>query len=433
MDIPFRLTADASGACVQRRSSEGSRVDANSSPLEKILAATSLAESRLGLGNWPLLDETEDTNLGHFTFPISPFNPTADDGTQEFLLFSNNHVIANFRVGDYLEQIQRRIYDRAVWAMREGRIGTAVVEFDRPVQPQKVERIVKLLGYSGIKTIVWGNELNDPSTPWRDNLPALFDILCAAADARRKYGLNDLNLSLPAMAYYGHGEYLQKMVRTIRDLQRKRYPSSSDDFLVQRVTDHYYGPVDGLLERIRLMRGIMATEGITRLKYDLTEMGNPSLDPNVPKASDQQLAEGYIPQVASIAIGSGQVDTIDYYSLLDLSPDHSVMRIDSGRLVKKPTYQSFVVAAKLLARLSTLNVIEERDLVRVDGRRSDGIAFQILWSKLSNGDQWLNLPAGARVFDALGQPVREERPGQLALRRREHSALGGPARILITQ
>ena len=200
--VPFRPIEDAFAACNQRRISEGGRNDANSSPLEKILAGTSLAESRLGLGNWPLLDETEDINLGHFTFPISPFNPTADDGTQEFLLVSNNHVIANFRQGDYLEQIQRRIYDRAVWAMREGRIGAAVVEFDRPVMPQKVDRIVRLLGYSGVKSIVWGNELNDPSTPWRDDLSALFDILCAAADAKRKYGLNSLHLWLPGLAYY---------------------------------------------------------------------------------------------------------------------------------------------------------------------------------------------------------------------------------------
>ncbi len=431
--VPFRPTTDARAACSQRRAAVSGTSDPNSSPLEKILAATSLAESRLGLGNWPLLDETEDLNLGHFTFPISPFNPTADDGSQEFLLVSNNHVIANFRSGDYLEDVQRRIYDRAVWAMREGRIGTAVVEFDRPVLPQKVDRIVRLLGYAGVRTIVWGNELNDPATPWRDNLPALFDIFWAAANAKRKYGLNDLHLSLPGLAYYGHGEYLRKMLATFRDLQRRKYPSAPNELPVQRVTDHYYGPVDGLLQRIRLMRDIMASEGITQLKYDLTEMGNPSLDPSLPRASDQQLAEGYIPQVASVAIASGQVDTIDYYSLLDISPDHSVMRIEGGRLVKKPTYQSFLVAAKLLARLKTLNVAEERDFVRVDGRRTDGIAFQILWSRVSDGQVWLDLPRGARVFDALGREVREERVGKLVLNRREHPSLGGPARILITQ
>lgn len=433
LDMPLRPVADACTACSNRRAALGSRSDPNPSPLERILSATPLAESRLGLANWPLLDETEDINIGHFTFPISPFNVTADDGTQEFLLLSNNQVIANFRRSDYLEQIQKQLFDRAVWAMREGRTGTAIVEFDRPVTTQKVDRIVGLLGNYGVRSIIWGNELNDPSTPWRDDLPALFDVFSAANAARRKYGLNNLDLSLPGLAYYGHGEYLQKMFRAFRDLQRKKFPSAPNDLPVQRVADHFYGPVDTFLQRIKDIRGLMAAEGVTQLKYDLTELGNPSLGTNLTRASDQQMAEGFIHQVASIAIGSNLVDRINYYSLLDAADDHSVMRVEDGRLVKKPTYQAIVVAAKLLARLKTLNVLEERDLVRVDGRRTDGVSFQILWSKVSDRDLWTSLPAGTRVFDALGQEIKEERVGQFALRPRQHPALGGPARITVSQ
>jgi hypothetical protein len=434
LDLPFRTVTGAAGDCAQRRGSEGGGNDPNSSPLEKILAATSLVESRLGLANWPLLDESEDANLGHFSFPISPFNITANDGTQQFLLFSNNQLISNFRRTDYLEQIQRRMSDRAVWAIREGRFGMAVVEFDRPLMSQKVDWIVRLLGYYGVKTIVWGNELNDPNTPWRDDLPALFDVLVAAVAAKKKYGLNDVEFSLPGLAYYGHGEYLQKMLRTFRDLQRTKYAGGAGDLLVQRVADHYYGPVDTLLERIRTMRGIMSAEGVTQLKYDLTEMGNPTLgDGQQVVITDQQLAEGYIPQVASIAIGSGQVDRISYYSLLDISPVHSLMQLQDGRLIKKPSYQSFVVMAKLLARLNTLAVMEEKEIVRVDARRTDDISFQIIWSKLQGRDVWVDFPRGARAFNTLGQEVKEDRAGQIVLKAREHSYLGGPARIIVTQ
>ena len=397
-----------------------------------ILGNTSLAESRLGLGNWPLLDETEDPNLGHFTFPISPYDVTADDGVQQFLLFSNSQIIANFRTGGYLEQAQRQMFDRAVWAMQQGRNGTAIVEFDRPLASQKVDRIVKLLCYYGVKTIIWGNELNDPNAPWRDNLPALFDILSAAANTRRTYGLSDVDLSLPGLAYYGHGEYLQKMLTTFRDLQRTKFPSAPNDLPVQRVADHYYGPVDALLQRIQTIRGIMAATGVTQLKYDLTEIGNPTLEGNQQRASDQQLAEGYIPQIASIAIASNQVDRINYYSLLDASDDHSLMRVQDGRLVKKPSYQAVVVAAKLLARLTALTVMDQGNLVRVDGRRTDGIALQILWSK-QNQDVWADLPNGARVFNALGQEIQPQRPNQIFLERNQLPVLAGPARIIITQ
>jgi hypothetical protein len=433
VDMPFRSPTEATGDCTQRRNSLGCQNTAGPSALEKILGDTSLADSRLGLGNWHILDETEDPHLGHFTFPISPFNLTADDGVEQYLLFSNSQVVANFRRADFLEQTQRRMFDRAVWAMHQGRVGTAVVEFDRAVTGQKVDRIVRILGYYGVRTIVWGNELNDPNTPWRDDLPALFDILTEASNARKRYGLNDVDLSLPGLAYYGHGEYMQKTLATFMDLQRKKFPSAPNDLPVQRVADHYYGPVEGLLQRIQAIRGIMASTGATQLKYDLTEMGNPTLDPNQQRASDQQVAEGYIPQVASIAIGSGQVDKISYYSLLDLTNGHSVMDVVDGRLVKKPTYQSFVVSAKLLARLKTLAVIDEGNLVRVDGRRTDGIAFQILWSKKQDQDIWTSLPAGARVFDALGQEIKEDKPGQVALRRSQHPALGGPARITVLQ
>ncbi len=430
--LPFRTISDATRDCAQRRNAYGCQNTSSSSALELVLANTNLSESRLGLGNWPLLDESEDPNLGHFTFPISPYDVTADDGTQQFLLCSNSQIIANFRVGGYLELAQRQMFDRAIWAMQQGRNGTAIVEFDRPVPSAKVERIVKLLCYYGVKIIIWGNELNDPSTPWRDNLPALFDILSTANNVRNVYGLTSVELSLPGLAYFGHGEYLQKMLSTFRDLQRTKFPAAPNDFPVQRVADHYYGPVDGLLQRIQMIRGIMAATGVTQLKYDLTEIGNPTLSDSQQRASDQQLADGYIPQIASIAIASNQVDRIDYYSLLDASDDHSLMRVQNGRLVKKPSYQAVVVAAKLLARLTSLTVTDQGNQTRVDGRRSDGIAFQILWSKV-NQDLWADVPKGARVFNALGQEMQPQRPNQILLERSQLPVLAGPARIVVTQ
>jgi hypothetical protein len=431
LDMPFRTRDEAISDCTWRHYWEDRRSTPASSPLEKVLWDTSLSESRLGLANWPLLDETEDLNLGNFSFPISPFNTFADDGSQQFLLLSNTQVIANFRYSDYLERTHRRIFDRAVWAMDQGMVGTATVEFDRGLTYQKVQRIVGLLSYYGVTTIIWGNELNDPNAPWRDNLPALFDIVSAAAEARRDPGLASLDLCLPGLAYYGHGEYLQKMLRTFRDLQVKKYPKGPAGLPVQRVADHYYGPVDSFLPRVKLMRDIMAAEGAGNLKYDLTEVGNPTLDANQPRVTDDQLAEGYVPQIASLAIGSGWVDRLTYYSLLDANDDHSLMRIQDGRLVKKPAYRTLVLMAKLLARLKSASLVEEADRVRLDGTRTDGITLQIVWSKVTDQDLWTDLPQGKRVFDSQGQELKPERPNQIALKPKQHPALAGAARIII--
>ncbi len=430
-DLPLRKKEDAIRACLRRRVWAEGGLETRSSPLDRFLARTSLAESRLGLANWPILDETEDLAHGHFSFPISPYSTLVDDGSQRFLLVSNTIVIANFRHGDYLEQVQRRMFDRAVWAMSTGRVGMATVEFDRGLTGQKAGHLVRLLSGYGVKTIVWGNEPNSPYAPWRDNLAELFEIFSAAADVKNQYNLKDLDLSLPGLAYYGEGEYLQKMIRTMREMQKRRNGSASEDLPAQRVADHYYGPVEEFLPRIRKMREVMAKEGAGNLKYDLTEVGNPTLDPSQQKATDAQLAEGHIPQLSSLAVGSGIVDRFFYYSLLGSNYDDSITRVENGGLVLRPSYRSFIVMAKLLARLDKVSLSEEQDLVRMEGSRSDGIDFTVVWSKVPDRDLTVDLPKGRQLFDALGQEVKEANREQVTLKPKSHPYLAGPARILI--
>ncbi len=353
--MPFCTKEQAITDCTWRHYWEDRRGgQEDPSALEKLLGVDSLTGSRIGLANWPLVDETEDLNVGNFSFPISPFNVTADDGVQQFLLFSNTEIIANFRHNEYLEQVHRKIFDRAVWAMDQGRIGSATVEFDRALSDQKVRRIVELLTYYGVKTIIWGNELNDPNTPWRDDLPDLFDIFTTAAKVKKEQGLGNVDLCLPGLAYYQFGEYLQKMLRTFKALQQKNFPKDPYNLPIQRVADHYYGSVVDLLPRIQQIRGIMSSEGLPQLKYDLTEVGNPNLDPSQPPVSDDQLADCFVPQISSLAIGSGMIDKVTFYALLDASDHYSFMRINDGRLVKKPAYQSLVVMAKLLSNLKNV-------------------------------------------------------------------------------
>lgn len=432
-DIPPRTPKDALESCLARRQQEERRMTSMLSPLVQLLGRTPLSESRIGLNHWLLMDEPEDLDLGHFRFAISPYTAFVDDGKQRHLLFGNFPLIGSFRGMDYLEDVQRHMFDRGVWAMANGCQGTAVVELDRPLSPQKVGRIVRALYDYGVRTITWGNELNDPGAGWRDNPAELVKVFSAAAETRRQYHLDDLELSLPGMAYFGHGEYLRNILGIFRSLLPGWSDGSIRHLPFQRAVDHYYGPVDGFLRRLGLMRETMASVGLNDLKFDLAEVGNPTLHEGQQHTTDEHIAEGYIPQITSLAIASGMMDRLHYYSLLDRDDGYSLVRIEGGRLAKKRSYFAFATMARLLSRLSTLSWSETGETMRVDGSRTDGIDFTVLWSMATGRDMVVPLPPGRRAFDALGSEVRGPEPGQVVLRPRGHPSLGGAAVILVSR
>jgi hypothetical protein len=432
-DMPMRHAARAIRDCDTRRRQAARETKSDPTALGRILATTALWESRLGLANWMLLDEREDLNFGNFTFPISPYTVLADDGESRFLLLSNGNAIGDFREDEYLERTHRRMFDRAIWAMSQGATVIASVEFDRPLSPEKGARIFRLLAGHGVSTVIWGNEPNDPYTPWRDDIPNVFEILALSEEVRKRHGLERTDLSLPGLAYYGHGEYLEKMLRMVKDLQSQRTSGDPAKTLpVQRVTDHFYGPVDQFLPRIRQMREIMEREGVGHLKYDLTEIGNPTMG-HEHKAGDERLAECYFPQVTSLAITSGLVDRICVYSLLGSTWEDSLAEVRDGRLLVRPSYRAFILLAKLLARLEGLGIVEDGEMVHVAGNRNDGIGFSIVWSRVAGRNLSVPVPRGARIFTALGDEVKEGDGSQITLWPTTHPALAGPARIIISR
>jgi hypothetical protein len=432
-DMPMRHAARAIRDCGTRRRQAEREASRDASELGRVLATTALWESRLGLANWMLLDEREDLNLGNLTFPISPYTVMADDGDSRFLLLSNGNAVGDFREDEYLERTHRRMFDRSIWAISNGATVTASVEFDRPISPEKGARIFRLLAGHGVRTVIWGNEPNDPYTPWRDDIPNVFEILSLSDEVRETQGLERTDLSLPGLAYYGHGEYLEKMLQTVKELQRQRGSSDPARSLpVQRVTDHFYGPVDQFLPRIRQMRDIMAREGVGHLKYDLTEIGNPTMG-HAHKAGDERLAECFFPQIASLAITSGLVDRIYVYSLLGSTWEDSLVEVRDGRLLMRPSYRAFVLLAKLLARIEGIGIVEDGEVVHVAGSRSDGIGFSVVGSRVEGRELTIPVPRGARTFTSLGDEVKEGEGTHLTLWPKNHPSLAGPARIIISR
>lgn len=431
-DIPTRSVGEAIASCLVRREAEDKRVTASPSPLQMLLG-TPLSQSRIGLNNWPMLEESEGLEIGHFRFAISPYTAFVDDGRQRFLLFGNNPFAGGFRGQDYLEEVQRRMFDRAVWAMSNGNHGAAVVEFDRPISRNRVDRIVRALYEYGVRTIIWGNEPNDPGAAWRDNLPELVKVFFAAAETRKQQGLDDLQLALPGMAYFGQGEYLQNLLGTFDALLPGWSGGDLRYLPFQRVVDHYYGPVDGFLQRLTSMRETMAKVKLNDLKFDLMEVGNPTINTGQPRVGDEQLAEGYIPQITSLAVASGMVDRLYLYSLLDGDDGFSMAGIQNGRLALKPTYHAAATMARLLARISAVSWSETGETMRVDGSRTDGVEFSIVWSRMASRDVAVPLAPGKRVFDALGRELKETNLQQVVLKPRSHQSLAGPARIVVSR
>ncbi|MGI5836598.1 MAG: hypothetical protein ACOX87_08940 [Chloroflexota bacterium] len=432
-DIPARSLDEAVASCEVRRQSVQKMGVPAPNPLQQLLTAIPLSQSRIGLNLWPMLEEVEELDIGNFRFAISPYTAFVDDGKQRFLLFGNSPFIGGFRGNDYLEDVQRRIFDRAVWAMSNGCHGTAVVELDRPLSRERVGRIVRALYEYGVRTIILGNEPNDPGAIWRDNIPEFVKIFAAAGDIKKQYALDDLEISLPGMAYFGHGEYLQNLLATFYALLPEWANGSAQYLPFQRVVDHYYGPVDGFLQRLTMMRETMARLGLNDLKFDLAEVGNPSINEGQQRATDEQLAEGYIPQITSLAIASGMMDRLYFYSLMDADDGFSLVGIENGRLIKKLSYRSFTNMARLLSGLSSISWSETSETMRVDGSRNDGIEFTVVWSKVSDRDVAVSVPPGRRVFDALGSETVESNSQQVILRPKSHPSLGGPARILISR
>ncbi|MHB0871780.1 MAG: hypothetical protein ACYC5J_20305, partial [Chloroflexota bacterium] len=99
---------------------------------------------------------------------------------------------------------------------------------------------------------------------------------------------------------------------------------------------------------------------------------------------------------------------------------------------RKPSYHSFITMARLLSRLSKITWSEMGETMRVEGSRTDGIEFTLVWSRVTGRELVVPVPSDKRIFDALGQEVKEAAPQQVALPPRSHPSLAGPARILVS-
>lgn len=386
------------------------------SPLEKILN-TNLSDSKqIGLVNSHLLEEQEGVDLGNFSFAIKPWDPVIETELQLIPLLANTRSFTSFR-RDSNSIV--RAFDRTVWAVNNGHWVTAVIETDE-ANKENIEFTANMLLDLGIRSFRIGNETNNPKTPWLANPRQIFEF---ATQVRKLAEVKkiDAEVSFPPLAYYGNGEHLRELVKYCQQASGDKLPFSRYSF-------NFYGPIYDLISRIQMMRFIARQEGIDHLNLDISETGNPGPEIAREEIPDIELAHHYIPQSLALIIGSKLINLVDYYSLYNgESPSHSLTRLQGNTLVAKPSFQAYSVMTKLLAKLQNIELDDNRSYTKVEGQRTDGIHFSVIWAK----DQDLNQPLNRSdlVFDALGKPTSHS--GTIVLKKRPREYLGGQAKIII--
>lgn len=450
LQLPFRSRERAIAAYEKKRietplPSEEKR---QPTPLERILQHTKLSDhSHWGIVNGHIWHPTENQDLAHnLIFALNPLQGYIDNGREKVPLFSNTKNILNFRAGS-VDENHIELFDQVAWAASQGHRLVGVVELDNDFSPEKMEYFTRILAYADVKDVIIGNEPNIPEAKWRDSPQRILSVCKAVKETYLGLKLFDATVSLPALAYYGNGEYLKKLLDFVKQSGEKYMIKNQfgiKTIPLDAVADHYYGPVHdykqadttkGFLSRIDQMKKIINESGFKGLKYIISEIGNPAKDVYKDTISDHQLAEGYIPQMVGLgtwAARSGKVDKMYYYSLIDgAHPEHSLGIINDGKLTAKDSYKAFAIAVKLYSRLTFLDKVEDNHLVRLIVKRWDGIEFETMWSKQDQKNQIYDVPGGYKVYDALGEEVKPESKRTIQLAPREKGYLAGAPQILV--
>lgn len=392
-------------------------------PLSQALGSPKLAENKqIGLVNHHHFEETENIDIGNFTFPVNPLLNSLNIDSQQIALFGNSHNILSFRGGEPLENFYKRLFDRTVWALSNNIDVTAVVELDNDFSETHYKNFIEEFSSVGINKFIIGNEPNDRLTPWRKNYDRILKFGFFTQDILSKKFGSDYQISTPAMAYY------QGQITDVEDLKEMllSFKSLSSILPFQRVSSHYYGPTSEIPNKIMNLRHSIESVGLN-LPLDITEIGNP-VNTFRDNLKDQEIAENLIPQTLALSLGTKLVEKVYWYSLIDAtSPQHSLSEVQNGELLPHSSYQSFSQLTKLLTNLESIEINPERNISKVIGQTKSNKSFEIIWSR--SDDQIINLstPPSARQFDVYGQELE----GEIKLFPKPKPYLGGSARILV--
>jgi hypothetical protein len=416
--LPFRSAPEAIEAYARRLSR--TRAALTASELDGILR-TPLAESKVGFVNGHHLLESEVAELGHFSFALNPLYNEATNGRQRFLVFGNSPNFLNYRATD-LGDVFLQNHDRAVWGANNGLRAVAVIQVDNELDDDLLRQIVASRVRLGFRAFVVGNEFNDPGAPWRYDLPRLLRATQVVKETIGALGVKDGEVYTSGLAYFEIERHLDALLAHFR--------GNSRSFPADGISVHFYGAVDAVRAQVDATEALLKKYQLDRLRLRIGELGSPT-DTFHLDFPDEQLAYNYFPQAIALALQSGQVDSLDVFSMFDFGRDRfSLTALEASSLKPKTSLLATVQSARVFSRIRDVDYEVDGEIHRVVVERSDGLTVWAVWS--SAGDQELSLrrPSGAKVFGALGNRLDEDR---IVLTPRPHAALAGTLKYVVLE
>lgn len=382
------------------------------SPLDQI-RATPLYSSPVGLVNAHFWGYNIPEKI-NTSFAINPNEYKVETSRYWFPSATNSNSpdkpIRVFRPGETYIGLMEEIFNTAAWITGANPHGEAaiVVELHDGQVPQEICTVVKdLYGY-GFRYQTFGNELD---LPWdyskRNRQGLLEETLNKVRSCSARYAFSDLRSSPAGPAYYGYPSLRQEPF--LQNIPRENF---------EFITLHLYPPVNdleksrghkedtgtilGITSSIDQAYQVMQRNGWTDKELILRELGFPGVDHPKTQFSEDQLAEGHMPAMLMLSIGSKKVSRVFWFNFCSMGQDYqSLASFIDGKWVLKPTFDSWEFNAKLLAQLEDISILSYRDYTLVKLRRKDGIEAVVGWA---NGMKRVVLerPEGVIMTNAYG-------------------------------
>lgn len=189
--------------------------------------------------------------------------------------------------------------------------------------------------FTGATAFIIGNEINNGSSPWAENLDNYFQIYRTAYETVKNFSPKSLVLPWQE-AYFGHGEVLEQFLRK--------------GAKIDGLPINFYDLSGKMEERVSLYHQILNRYGYKNIPIIMSECGLP--EPTKDKFSPIDQANLVLQNLATAAylINNRSLKTVAWYSALaEVDSPHALAFSYHDNFCTKPAFTAFVLAQHLLS------------------------------------------------------------------------------------
>ena len=206
-------------------------------------------------------------------------------------------------------------------------------EYDSQSWTQGMEKIAEY--FQGARTLIIGNEINTPYSPWRNSLDQYQELYLVAYEKIKTTSSQSLVFPWQE-AYYGKGEALQEF------LSKEEVKGKIDGLAF-----NFYDTSEKIEERVSLYQQILNQYGLSRLPVVISELGKPI---GAYLTRDQQACL-VIQNLATVAYleKQGKIKLSAWYCAY-CGPDneHALSYSTTEEFIPKPGLFAFLLCQRLL-------------------------------------------------------------------------------------